>query len=125
MKAEGARVLIVASHGPEDLEVCSGPFLFASEAARLGARVEMVFILRSPRLLKKGVAETLVAKEGGKPVRRFIDKALDCGVEFFVCDAALKLCELSPDDLIEEVENLCGPGYVITAGLESDLVLSF
>jgi uncharacterized protein len=125
MNPKDAKVLVVASHGPEDPDICSGPFLFASEAARLGARVEMVFILRAPRLLQKGVAENLVAREGGRPVRRFIDKALECGVEFYVCDAALKLCELTPDDLIEEVENLCGPSYLVTAGLESDLVLNF
>lgn len=42
-----------------------------------------------------------------------------------MCDATLQLCDMTPDDLIDEVENLVGPLFLITQGLASDLVLTF
>lgn len=91
----------------------------------MGARVGICFILHSALLLKQGVAENVVAKEGGRPISYFIQEALKAGVEFQVCDAALKLNNMSPDELIEEVDNLVGPNFLITSGLEADLVLNF
>ena len=46
-------------------------------------------------------------------------------MKFYVCDTALSLCDMTPEDLIEEVEDLVGPSFLIKEGLKSDLVLSF
>lgn len=125
MDFTGKQVLIVATTGPEAPERCAAPFFFAREAALKGAKVGICFVLQSALLLKKGVAETLYAKEGGHPLSTFVKAALRAGVEFDICDAALQMCDLTPDDLIEEVENLVGPSFLIAQGLEADLVLSF
>jgi len=122
---KGKTVLIVATSGPEAPERCAAPFFFAREAALKGAHVSICFVLQSPLLLKKGFAETMYAKEGGHPLSQFIKAALRAGVELDVCDAALQMCNMTPDDLIEDVENLVGPSFLITKGLEADLVLSF
>lgn len=87
--------------------------------------MSICFIVRSALLLKRGVAETLYAKQGGRPLDDFVRLALRAGVEFYVCDAALQMCDMAPDDLIEEVEHLVGRSFPITRGLEADLVLSF
>jgi len=118
-------VFIVATSGPEAPERCAAPFFFGREAALKGAQVSICFVLQSALLLKKGVAENLRAKEGGHPLSAFIKAALRAGVEFNVCDAALQMCDMTPDDLIEQVENLVGPSFLITKGLEADLTLSF
>ena len=125
MDPKGKKVLIVATTGPETPERCTAPFLFAREAAQKGAEVGICFIIRSVLLLKEGVAQTLYAKESGSPLSEFIRDALAAGVTFYVCDAALQMCDLAADDLIEEVENLIGPAFLITRGLEADLVLTF
>jgi len=91
----------------------------------MGANVGICFILHSALLLKQGVAENTYAKEGGRPISDFIAKALQAGVEFHVCDAALKMNDMSPDELIEEIDNLVGPNFLITKGIEVDLVLNF
>ncbi len=122
---KGADVLIVATSGPNTPERCAAPFFFAREAALKGAHVRICFVLTSALLLKKGVAESLCAQEGGHPISHLLRAALRAGVELNVCDAALQMCSMTPDDLIEEVENLVGPSYLITQGLASDLVLSF
>lgn len=91
----------------------------------MGAKTSICFILQGAELLKVGVAETLYAKEDGRPLSDFIRLALKTGVELFVCDAALEACNMTPDDLIEDVDNLIGPTYLITKGLEADLVITF
>jgi len=125
METNGKKVLITATYGPANPERCPGAFLFAQEAARAGAEVSLCFVLQAPLLLKKGVAGDLYAKEGGRSIRQFIDEALSAGVNFYVCDAALELCDMTPEDLIDEVENLVGPAFVVTQGLNADLVLNF
>ena len=125
MNVKDASVLIVATCGPETPDRCAAPFYFAHKAAALGANVGICFILHSALLLKQGVAETVYAKEGGRPVSDFIARALEYGVEFYVCDASLKMTDMSPDELMEEIDNLVGPNFLITKGIEADLVLNF
>ncbi|MEW5831151.1 MAG: DsrE family protein [Chloroflexota bacterium] len=121
----GKKVLVVATFGSANPERCPAPFMFAGEAAKAGAEAGICFILQAPQLLKRGVSENLRAKDGGRTIREFIDEALGLGVSFYVCDAALQLCNMTPEDLIEEVEALVGPSFLIKQGLRSDLVLSF
>ena len=123
--AESKKVFITATFGPANPERCPGAFLFAQEAAKAGAEVSLCFVLQAPLLLKKGVAETLYAKEGGRSIREFIDDTLEAGVTFYACDAAMELCDITPEDLIDEIDLLVGPSFVITEGLKSDLVLNF
>ena len=123
--ADPKKVLITATYGPANPERCPGAFLFAQEAAKTGANVNLCFVLQAPLLLKEGVAETLYPKVGGRSIREFIDESLDAGVHFYVCDAALELCDMTPDDIIVEVDILVGPSFVIHEGLKADLVLNF
>ena len=119
------KVLITATYGPANPERCPGAFLFAQEAAKAGAEVSLCFVLQAPLLLKQNIAETLYAKEGGRSIREFIDDTLDEGVQFYVCDAALELCDMTAEDLIEEADLLVGPSFVIQEGLKADLVLNY
>ena len=123
--AESKKIFITATFGPANPERCPGAFLFAQEATKAGGRVSLCFVLQARLLLKKGLAETLYAKEGGRTIREFIDETMEAGVQFYVCDAALELCDMTPDDLIDEIDLLVGPSFVITEGLKSDLVLNF
>lgn len=119
------KVLVVATFGSDNPERCPGPFVFAVEAAKAGADAGICFVLQAPLILKQGVAENLRPKEGARTIREFIDEALDAGVNFYVCDTALDLCSMTPEDLIEEIEDLVGPSFLVKEGLQSDLVLSF
>jgi predicted peroxiredoxin len=121
----GKQVLVVATFGSDNPERCPAPFVFAGEAAKAGAEVGINFVLQAPLLLKQGVAENLHAKDGGRTIREFIDEALELGVKFYICDTALSLCDMTPEDLIEEVDDLVGPSFLIKLGMQADLVLSF
>jgi predicted peroxiredoxin len=122
---KNAKILIVATSGPENPKQCPAPFLFAQEAAGMGADVSICFVAQGPVLLKQGVADTVYPKEGDRPLSQLIQETLEAGVRFQVCAAALKLNDMTPEDLIEEVEDLVGPSFLITRGLEADLVLNF
>lgn len=121
----GKKIMVVATFGSANPERCPGPFVFAGEAAKAGAEAGIVFVLQAPLILKQGVAENLCAKDGGRTIREFIDEALELGVKFYVCDTALSLCDMTPEDLIEEIEDLVGPSFLVKEGLKSDLVFSF
>lgn len=125
MNPQVKQVLIAATFGPDHAERCPAPFMFAQEAVKAGAEAGICFVLQAPRLLKRGVADELYAKPGGRSIREFIDESLSAGVRFYVCDAALQLCDMTPEDLIDEIEDLVGPSFLIHQGLKSDLVLSF
>ncbi len=85
----------------------------------------MIFQIDGVLLMKKGVAENLYAKDGGKQIIDFIREAKEAGVVMHVCSAALQLHDMTPDDLIDECDDVVGAAHMIDAGLESDLVLVY
>jgi predicted peroxiredoxin len=68
----------------------------------------MFFTIDGTLLLKKGLAETIYPKAGGKPVGDFIKDALAAGVRFTACTASTELHDLQPSDLIDGVQMVGG-----------------
>ncbi|MCX6028105.1 MAG: DsrE family protein [Chloroflexi bacterium] len=101
-------VLIIMTSGPDTPRRCATPFFFASLAAAMEYEVNMFFTIDGTLLLKKGLAETVFPKAGGKPVSAFIQDALDAGVNFLACTASTELHDLTPEDLIEGVKMVGG-----------------
>ncbi|MCH8327741.1 MAG: DsrE family protein [Candidatus Marinimicrobia bacterium] len=122
---EEGKVTIFVTHGPESPERCATPFYMASVALAMDCEAEMIFQINGVLLLKKGVAETSRAKEGGKLIIDFMREAKEAGVTLHVCSAALALHDMTPDDLIEECDDVVGAAHMIDAGLNSDMVLTY
>jgi len=101
-------VLIIMTSGPDTPRRCATPFFFASLAAAMEYEVAMFFTIDGTLLLKKGLAETVYPKAGGKPVSAFIQDALDAGVNFMACTASTELHDLTPEDLIDGVKMVGG-----------------
>lgn len=123
--AEEGKVLIFMTSGPETPQRCATPFYMANIAAAMDNEAELIFQIDGVLLMKKGVAETLYAKEGGKSVIDFIREAKEADVKMYVCSAALQLHDMTEDDLIEECDGVVGAAYMTDIGLESDMVLSY
>ncbi|HMN59313.1 MAG TPA: DsrE family protein [Anaerolinea sp.] len=102
------RVMIIMTSGPDTPRRCATPFFFASLAAAMEYDVTMFFTIDGTLLLKKGMAETIYPKAGGKPVSDFIQDALDGGVKFLACTASTELHDLQPSDLIDDVKMVGG-----------------
>lgn len=82
--------ILVWAADPGRPELCATPFYFAAAAAAMDVEVEMYFTARSVELLRRGVAEALLAAAGsGKSVADFRREALAFGAKMFACPTAL------------------------------------
>ncbi len=124
MEDEGKVVIFVTS-GPDTPQRCATPFYMATVAAAMDHEAEMIFQIDGVLLLKKGVAEGMTAKEGGKTIFEFIKDAKEADVEMRVCSAALQLHDMTPEDLIEECDGVVGAAYMTEKGMEADMVLTY
>lgn len=102
------KILIIMTSGPDTPRRCATPFFFASLAAAMDYDVTMFFTIDGTLLLKKGLAETVYPKAGGKPVSAFLNEALENGVKFLACTASTELHDLQPSDLIDQVKMVGG-----------------
>lgn len=125
MEDEDEKVLIIMSTGPENAARCATPFFLATVAAASEKQVKMIFNILGGSLMRKGVAENLAAKEGGKPIIEFIRQAKDIDVEMYLCSPSLELCDFTEDEIIEECDGVVGGAYLIQEAIEADLVLNF
>jgi uncharacterized protein len=117
-------VLIVMTSGPDTPRRCATPFFMASLAAAMEYDVTMFFTIDGTLLLKKGMAESIYPKKGGKPVSDFIQDALDAGVKFLACTASTELHDLQPSDLIDSVK-MVGGATMWQLAEDAKTVLSF
>lgn len=118
------KVMIIMTSGPDTPRRCATPFFFATLAAAMEYEVTMFFTIDGTLLLKEGMAETIYPKEGGEPVSKFIQDAIEAGVEFTACTASTELHDLTPDDLIDGVK-MVGGAYMWTVAEDCKTVLTF
>lgn len=102
------KVMIIMTSGPDTPRRCATPFFFASLAAAMDYEVTMFFTIDGTLLLKKGMAETVYPKAGGKPVSSFLLEAQEAGVTFLACTASTELHDLQPSDLIDGIKMVGG-----------------
>jgi predicted peroxiredoxin len=102
------KILIIMTSGPDTPRRCATPFFFATLAAAMDYEVTMFFTIDGTLLLKKGLAETVFPKAGGKPVSDFLHDALEAGVKFTACTASTELHDLQPEDLLDGVKMVGG-----------------
>jgi len=119
------KVMIIMTSGPDTPRRCATPFFFATLGAAMEYDVTMFFTIDGTLLLKKGVAETIYPKEGGKPVNEFIQDALDAGVKFMACTASTELHDINPEtDLIDNVK-MVGGAWMWQEAEDCETVLTF
>jgi predicted peroxiredoxin len=116
--------MIIMTSGPETPRRCATPFFFATLAAAMEYEVTMFFTIDGTLLLKKGMAETVFPKEGGEPVSKFLQDAIDAGVEMTACTASMELHGLEAEDILEGVK-MVGGAYMWTVADDCKTVLTF
>lgn len=117
-------VLIIMTSGPETPRRCATPFFFAHLGAAMEYEVTMFFTIDGILLLKQGVAEGVLPKEGGKPVSDFMRDAQEAGVKFLACTAATELHDIDESDLIDGVQ-MVGGATMWQLAENSSTVLTF
>ncbi|MGA9532201.1 MAG: DsrE family protein [Anaerolineales bacterium] len=117
-------ILIIMTSGPDTPRRCATPFFMATLAAAMDYEVTMFFTIDGALLLKKGAADQIFPKEGGRAVGGYLQDALDAGVKFTACTASMELHELTADDLIDDVK-MVGGATMWQMADESKSVVSF
>ncbi|MDH4224318.1 MAG: DsrE family protein [Deltaproteobacteria bacterium] len=123
--SDDGNLFVFVTHGSETPERCATPFYMATVAMAMDHEAKVVFQINGVLLMKKGVPETLMAKEGGKLIIDFIREAKEAGVEFYVCSAALQLHNMTEDDLIEECDGVVGAAWMMEQAMQADVVLTY
>ncbi|MGA7799707.1 MAG: DsrE family protein [Gammaproteobacteria bacterium] len=123
--ADDAKMFVVMTHGPSEPQRCATPFYMANVAAVMENEAKVVFQIDGVLLMRKGIAESITAFEGGKPIIEFIREAKEAGVQLYCCSAALERYEMTEDDLIDECDGVVGAAWMLNESLEADLVLTY
>jgi len=119
------KVIFVVTHGKDFKDRLETPLHLASLAAMLDTEVSVIYTMAAGLLLKKGVPENLIPKEGKQPYIETLRDAKEEGVKIYVCSAALEIFDLKRDDFIKEVDDIVGGMFIITESLEADTVFTF
>lgn len=122
---DDGRMFIFVTHGPGAPQRCATPFYMSNIAAAMDNEARIVFQIDGVLLMKKGVAENLMAMEGGKLIIDFIREAKEAGVEMYCCSAALQLHGLTEEDLIEECDGVVGAAWMVDQALDANVVLTY
>ncbi|HUW98964.1 MAG TPA: DsrE family protein [Acidiferrobacter sp.] len=119
-------VLIVMTSGPSTPHRCATPFFLGALLASMDADVRIFFTMEGVNLVKRGVAENLVAMEGGKRVIDFMRDAKAAGVKLHLCLPALPGYKMDQKtDIIDEVDECSSGGALADLVLSCDKVLCF
>lgn len=119
-------IVILMTSGPSTPNRCATPFYLGSILAAMDVEVHIFFTMEGVRLMERGVAEDLVAMEGGKRIIEFIRDAKRAGVVLHVCQPALPGYRIdSASDLIDEVDQVSRAGELADLVLRCDKVITF
>jgi predicted peroxiredoxin len=114
-------LIVMANTDTRNGEELGAPLFQASVAAAMEYEVEVICTATSGRLMKKGVAESLVVKPGSpKTVYDFIKDAHEAGAKFLCCSPNLDLFDMTKEDLIPECSGIVGGAYMIEMVMEED-----
>ena len=114
-------IIVMANTDPSNHEELGAPIFQATVAAAMEYEVEVICTATAGKLLKKGVAEQLVVKEGShKTVYDFIKDAHEAGAKFYCCSPNLDLFDMTEEDLIPECEGIVGGAHLIEEVMEED-----
>ena len=126
MKDQPASVVILMTCGPSTPSRCAIFFFIASLLASMDAEVTVFLTMEAVKLAQKGVAEDVVAMEGGQSILHFIREAKSAGASLLICRPALPGYDMgSGEQLIDEIDELSSGGHLADMLLSSDKVITF
>jgi len=120
-KAE--KIVIVATHGPEDPERASLPFVMANAALAMDAQATVVLQSTAVILATKGCYEHVFAA-GLPPLKELVDTFLEVGGRLMVCIPCIQERKITTDMLVDKAETTKA-GKVVLELLEANATISY
>jgi predicted peroxiredoxin len=110
--ADNEKLVFMVTHGAEDPELATIPFVMGVAALVSDVQVVMGFQGEGVTLLRRGVAET-VSAAGFPPLAQLMADLREQGGSLLVCSPCIKSRGISaPDDLVEGAEVVAAARFV-------------
>ena len=120
-KAE--KIVIFATHGTEDPERASLPFVCANAALAMDVQATVILQGTGVLLAKKGCYEHVFAA-GLDPLENLVHTFLEFGGNILVCMPCIEERKITPDMLVEEAQPVKA-GRVVVEVLGATAVLNY
>ncbi len=117
------KMVVFATHGGEDPERASLPFVMGNAALAMDVEVTVVLQGTGVSLAKQGCYEHVFAS-GLDPLKKLVDTFVEFGGRIFVCIPCIQERKISEDMLVPSAEPVKA-GRVVEAVLEADAVLNY
>lgn len=109
--SEGEKLVFMVTHGPNDAELATIPFVMAGAALASDVGVVMGFQGAAVELMKSGVAESVAAPEF-PPLPKLLDTVRELGGLLLVCGPCLKSRGITAEDLVEGAEIVAAGRFI-------------
>ncbi|MGH3442333.1 MAG: DsrE family protein [Nitriliruptorales bacterium] len=107
------RILVSCTHGEDDAERATVPFIVAGVAAASGHDAAVVCTAEGVWIGTRGYADRIV-KEGMAPLRDLYDQLLGSGGEVWLCSACTNVRGITEDNLAEGAR-IVGAAQIVEA----------
>ncbi len=102
--SEEQSLLVVSTHGPEDSEKATIPFIVANASLLIDVPTTVFLMAGSVVLAKKGVAETVEQKSGFPNFKELLDNFFMQGGNIKLCGPCCAHRDIKPEDLVKGAE---------------------
>lgn len=109
--ADAEKLVFMVTHGPEDPEHATVPFVMAAAALASDVAVVMGFQGSGVELVQCGIAETVAAPEF-PPLAKLLADVRELGGQLLVCNPCIKSRGISPADLVEGAEVVAAARFI-------------
>jgi len=117
------KIVIIATHGPEDPEGASFPFLMGNAALAMDSHAIIVLQGAGVFLAKKGCYEHVFAA-GFPPLKELVQSFVELGGKIWVCIPCIEERKITKDMLLDGTE-LAKSGKVILEVLDANATLNY
>ena len=117
------KILIIATHGPDDPERATFPFVMANAALVMDTEAVMVLQGAGVLLGKKGSYDHVYAA-GLPPLKDLMKTFLEHGGKLLVCNPCIKERQIEESMLVESAEPIAS-ARVIQESLEANAVFNY
>jgi predicted peroxiredoxin len=121
--SDNEKMVYVLTHGVEDPERCTFPFVLAGAGLAMDVHATVVLQGNAVYLVKKGILEHIKVP-GLKPLKGLVKEFLELGGEILVCIPCLEERGIEASDLIEGA-TLGKAGKVVSKILEAKASLVY
>jgi uncharacterized protein len=105
------KLVIMVTHGPEDPELATIPFVMAGAALASDVQVVMGFQAEGVRLVQEGIADTVAAPEF-TPLPDLLASVRDNGGSLLVCNPCIKSRGIAEESLVKGAEVVAAGRFV-------------